>query len=169
MRRRKGHYSTRVLLHFKTLNRKSWEENFSFVLQISAQENFWYIVLSFYFMLAVNGVMYNMLIWILYMWHFVVLIESTFEKLKIILVFICTVLIHVQSSYGECIHYEIWVIIVLQNDYIHKIPFPANWTKMSRFVINRSNECFTASIIWWFDLNVRGRSIPSVLLVMLLL
>ena len=79
MRRRKGHYSTRVLLHFKTLNRKSWEENFSFVLQISAQENFWYIVLSFYFMLAVNGVMYNMLIWILYMWHFVVLIESTFD------------------------------------------------------------------------------------------
>ena len=62
MRRRKGHYSTRVLLHFKTLNRKSQEENFSFVLQISAQENFWYIVLSFYFMLAVNGVMYNMLI-----------------------------------------------------------------------------------------------------------
>ena len=41
-------------------------------------------------------------------------------KLKIILVF------YVQSSYGECIHYEIWVIIVLQNDYIHKIPFPAN-------------------------------------------
>ena len=78
MRRRKGHYSTRVLLHFKTLNRKSWEENFSFVLQISAHENFWYIVLSFYFMLAVNGVMYNMLIWILSMWHCVLLIESTF-------------------------------------------------------------------------------------------
>ena len=90
-------------------------------------------------------------------------------KLKSILIFISTILIHVQSSYGECIHYEIWVIIVLQNDYIHKIPFPANWTKMSRFVINRSNECFTASIIWWFDLNVRGRSLSSVLLVMLLL
>ena len=174
MRRRKGHYSTRVLLHFKTLNRKSREENFSFVLQISAQENFWYIVLSFYFMLAVNGVMYNMLIWILYMWHFVVLVVWQVFKiwhwnLRLFWYFIWTILIYVQSSYSECIHYEIWVIIVLQNDYIHKIPFPANWTKMSRFVINRSNECFTASIIWWFDLNVRGRSVSSVLLVMLLL